>query len=133
MQWDPAEHARVAALCEEHAIHTVECVIVDTWGMPRGKRIPVRQFLRGGGFHIANVVYTWDPTCFIFATPWVDEADGFPDMHVVPDLASFRVAGWTEGVGIVMCDTFDNSTHEPVAMDARTMLKRQLARAEAMG
>ena len=28
------------------------------WGMPRGKRIPVRQFLRGGGFHIANVIYT---------------------------------------------------------------------------
>ena len=54
---------------------------------------------------IANVVYTWDPTCFIFATPWVDESDGFPDMHAVPDLASFRVAGWTEGVGIVMCDT----------------------------
>ena len=83
--WDPAERDRVAALCEEHAIHTVECVFVDTWGMPRGKRLPVRQFLRGSGFAIANVVYTWDPTCFIFATPWVDETDGFPDMHVVPD------------------------------------------------
>ncbi len=131
--WDPAERDRVAALCEEHGVHTVECVIVDTWGMPRGKRIPVRQFLRGSGFHIANVIYTWDPTCFIFPTPWVDEEDGFPDMHAVPDLSSFRIAGWTDGVAIVMCDTFDNATHEPVAMDARAMLKRQVARAKAMG
>ena len=131
--WDPAERDRVAALCEEHGVHTVECVFVDTWGMPRGKRLPVRQFLRGSGFAIANVVYTWDPTCFIFATPWVDESDGFPDMHAVPDLDSFRIAGWTEGVGIVMCDTVNAQTGEPIEMDARAMLKRQLARAEALG
>lgn len=131
--WDPAERDRVAALCEEHGIHTVECVFVDTWGMPRGKRLPVKQFLRGSGFAIANVVYTWDPTCFIFATPWVDETDGFPDMHAVPDLASFRVAGWTDGVGIVMCDTVNVQTGEPIEMDARQILKKQLARAEAMG
>ena len=131
--WDPAERDRVAALCEEHGIHTVECVFVDTWGMPRGKRLPVRQFLRGSGFAIANVVYTWDPTCFIFGTPWVDETDGFPDMHAIPDLASFRVAGWTDGVGIVMCDTVNVETREPIEMDARQMLKRQLARAEDLG
>jgi len=131
--WDPAEHERVAAQCEEHGIHTVECVIVDTWGMPRGKRIPVRQFLRGGGFHIANVVYTWDPTCFIFSTPWVNEEHGFPDMHAVPDLASFRVAGWTEGVAIVMCDTYDEQTREPVELDSRAMLKRQVRRAADLG
>ena len=131
--WDSFEHDRVATLCQEHGVHTVECVILDTWGMPRGKRIPVQQFLRGGGFHIANVIYTWDPTCFIFGTPFVDEADGFPDMHAVPDLSSFRIAGWTEGVAIVMCDTVDNATHEPVAMDARNMLKRQIARAADLG
>ena len=131
--WDPAERDRVTALCEEHGIHTVECVVVDTWGMPRGKRIPVRQFLRGGGFHIANVIYTWDPTCFIFSTPWVNEEHGFPDMHAVPDLSSFRIAGWTEGVAIVMCDTYDTQTHEPVELDSRNMLKRQVARAADLG
>ena len=130
--WDPAERDRVAALCEEHGIHTVECVFVDTWGMPRGKRLPVKQFLRGSGFAIANVVYTWDPTCFIFPTPWVDETDGFPDMHAMPDLASFRVAGWTEGVGVVLCDTF-HPDGRPIEMDARQMLKRQLQRAADQG
>ncbi len=131
--WDPAERDRVAALCEEHAVHTVECVFVDTWGVPRGKRLPVRQFLRGSGFAIANVVYSWDPTCFIFATPWVDETDGFPDMHAIPDLDSFRIAGWTEGVAVVLCDTIDPATGEPIAMDARHMLARQLARAADLG
>lgn len=131
--WDPAERERVAALCEEHQVHTVECVFVDTWGIPRGKRLPVRQFLRGSGFAIANVVYSWDPTCFIFGTPWVDETDGFPDMHAIPDLDSFRIAGWTEGVAVVLCDTIDPATGDPIAMDARQMLGRQLARAEALG
>ena len=126
--WEAAERDRVAALCEEHRIHTVECVIVDTWGIPRGKRIPVRQFLRGSGYAIANVVYSWDPTCFIFATPWVNEEDGFPDMHAMPDLSSFRVAGWADGVAIVMCDTVHPGSNAPIEMDARNMLKKQLAK-----
>ena len=133
MSWDPAERDRVAALCEEHGVHTVECVIVDSWGMPRGKRLPVKQFLRGSGYAIASVVYSWDPTCFIFDTPWVSVDGGVPDMHAIPDLSSFRIAGWTEGVAIVMCDTVNVDTHEPIAMDARNMLKKQLARAKAMG
>jgi glutamine synthetase len=133
MPWDPAERDRVAALCEEHGVHTVECVIVDSWGMPRGKRLPVKQFLRGSGYAIASVVYSWDPTCFIFDTPWVSVDGGVPDMHAIPDLSSFRIAGWTEGVAIVMCDTVTVDGHEPIAMDARNMLKKQLARAEAMG
>ncbi len=123
----------VARLCEENAIHTVECMFVDTWGVPRGKRIPVRHFLRGSGFAIANVVYTWDPTCFIFATPWVDETDGFPDMHAVPDLDSFRIAGWTDGVAVVICDTFHPESDRVIEMDARAMLKRQIARLAEKG
>jgi glutamine synthetase len=130
--WDPAERDRVAALCEEHGIHTVECVFVDTWGMPRGKRLPVRQFLRGRGFAIANVVYSWDPACGIEDTPWTSVGEGVPDMHAIPDLASFRIAGWTEGVGIVMCDTV-HPDGRTIEMDARAMLKRQLARAAELG
>ena len=130
--WDPTDRDRVAALCEENGVHTVECVFVDTWGMPRGKRLPVRQFLRGSGFAIANVVYSWDPICTIFDTPWTSVGAGVPDMHAVPDLGSFRVAGWTEGVAIVMCDTV-YADGRPIEMDARNMLKKQLARADALG
>lgn len=124
---------RVERLCQENDVHTVECVFVDTWGMPRGKRLPVKQFLRRSGFAIANVVYTWDPTCFIFGTPWVDETDGFPDMHAVPDPDSFRIAGWADGVGVVLCDTYHPESDREIEMDARLMLKRQIARLADMG
>lgn len=123
----------VVRLCEEHNVHTVECMFVDTWGVPRGKRLPARQFLRRTGFAIANVVYTWDPTCFIFPTPWVDETDGFPDMQAVPDPSSFRIAGWTDGVGVVMCDTYHPESDRPIEMDSRAMLKRQIARLGDLG
>ena len=49
---------RVRALIEEHGIHTVECMFADTWGIPRGKRLPAKQFLKSPGFAIANVAYT---------------------------------------------------------------------------
>ena len=124
---DPAELQRVGELCAEHGIHTVECVLVDTWGIPRGKRVPTQQFLRRTGFAIANVLYTWDPRCGIFDTPFVDASDGFPDMAVVPDLSSFRVAGWADGVAVVLCDSYAEDG-EPVALDPRRMLKRVLDR-----
>lgn len=120
------ELARVAQVCADRGIRTVECIVVDTWGIPRGKRVPVRQFLRGSGFHLANVIYVWSPRCDINPSPWVSEADGFPDMHVVPDLSSFRVASWEEGVAVVLCDAYDAATGERVALDSRGMLKRTL-------
>jgi glutamine synthetase len=123
-----AELARVTDLCEAHNIHTVEVILVDTWGIPRGKRLPVAQFLRAGGdFHIANVIYVWGPRCGLHESPWVWADDGFPDLHAVPDLSSFRIAGWTEGVAVVMADSFDSATGEPIVLDSRQMLKGTLA------
>ena len=63
------ELKRVAELCDKHNIHTVECIIVDNWGVPRGKRLPTEQFLRNEGYGIANVVHTWQPRCEIEITP----------------------------------------------------------------
>ena len=45
-------------LLERSGIHTVECMFADTWGGPRGKRLPTKHFLKvaaGSGFAIANV------------------------------------------------------------------------------
>ena len=82
---------RVGALIEEHGIHTVECMFADTWGIPRGKRLPAKQFLKSPGFAIANVAYTWDMHSFIFPTGFVNEAHGYPDMHAAADLSTFLV------------------------------------------
>ena len=124
---------RVRALIEEHGIHTVECMFADTWGIPRGKRLPAKQFLKSPGFAIANVAYTWDMHSFIFPTGFVNEAHGYPDMHAVADLSTFRVAGWREGTAFCICDTVDLETHEPVALDGRQILRRAVERVRGHG
>lgn len=122
---------RARELCERHGIHTVECMFADTWGLPRGKRLPTGHFLRSvaeSGFALANVCFTWDMHCSIFPTDFVSDATGYPDMHAVPDLATLRVAGWREGTAYCICDTVDPHTHEPIPLDGRNILRRAVGR-----
>lgn len=130
---DDVERAR--EFLEENGVHTVECMFADTWGVPRGKRLPASQFLKSTeqGFAIANVAFTWDPHCFIFPTGFVNEATGYPDMHVVPDLSTLRIAGYREQTAFCICDTVDIHTHEPVALDGRNILRRTLERFRSRG
>ncbi|MER5886117.1 glutamine synthetase family protein [Streptomyces sp. NPDC001941] len=115
-----------ARLAEEAGLHTVICLFTDTWGIPRGKHVPLRQFLRGGRFTTAAVALSWNPRSDVLPTPWAETDSEYKDMAVVADLDTFRVAGWTEGAAVVICDTVDVETGEPTAMDARAMLKRTL-------
>jgi glutamine synthetase len=128
-----ADLERARELIEANGIHTVECMFADTWGIPRGKRIPAKQFLKGGGFAIANVAYTWDMHCFIFPTGFVNDTHGYPDMHAVPDLSTLHVAGWRDGTVYCICDTLDIEMHEPVAMDGRNILRRAVERIRSHG
>lgn len=116
-------------------MHTVECMFADTWGVPRGKRLPTSQFLKSTelGFAIANVAFTWDMHCFIFPTGFVNDATGYPDMHVVPDLSTLRLAAYRDGTAFCICDTIDIDTHEPVALDGRNILRRTLEHVRSAG
>jgi glutamine synthetase len=123
-------------LLERNNVHTVECMFGDTWGIPRGKRLPTKQFLKaaaGSGFAIANVAFTWDMHGVIFPTEFVNDVHGYPDMHVVPDLSSLRVAGWRDGTAFCICDTIEPQTHEPIPLDGREILRRTVERVRAAG
>jgi glutamine synthetase len=122
-------------LIDRNEVHTVECMFADTWGIPRGKRVPASYFLKSeaSGFAIANVAYTWDPHCFIFPTPFVSGEHGYPDMHALPDLSTLRVAGYREGVAYCICDTVDPGTHERIPLDGRDILRRVVERIRATG
>ena len=121
---------------ERHRVHTVECFFPDTWGIPRGKRLTARHFLStagGNGFAIANVAFTWDMHGVIFPTVFVNDETGYPDMHVVPDLSTLRVAAWRDGTAFCICDTIDPPTHGPVALDGRAILRRAVERVRGLG
>jgi glutamine synthetase len=121
---------------ERHDVHTVECMFADTWGIPRGKRLSAKHFVStagGTGFAVANVALTWDMHGVIFPTSFVNDETGYPDMHVVPDLSTLRVAGWRDGTAFCICDTIDPTTHESIPLDSRAILRRAVERVQAQG
>lgn len=126
-----AESGQTLTDCAEIArnadVETVICLFTDTWGVPRGKHIPLAQFLRGGSFNTASVAFSWNPRSDVLPTPWAEMDSEFSDMVVAADLDTFRIAGWTERTAVVICDTYDVNTGEPTAMDSRAMVKRSLA------
>jgi glutamine synthetase len=129
----PVTMADCASVIKANNIHTVECIFTDTWGMPRGKRLPVAQFLSGAGFAISGVAFSWNFRSDVEATPWFERDMGAPDMKAVPDLDTFRIAGWEDGMATVMCDMVDGDTEEPITMDGRGMLKKTIAEYRDMG
>ena len=129
----PQSLADCATIIRDNNIHTVECLFTDTWGIPRGKRLPVEQFLSGAGFSMAAVAFSWNFRSEIEPTPWAEMDSEFADMRAVPDLQSFRLAGWSEGMASVMCDMHDGVTGEPIALDGRGMVKKTIAEYRALG
>ena len=129
----PQTMADCAKIIADNNIHTVECLFTDTWGIPRGKRLPVAQFLSGAGFSIAAVAFSWNFRSDIEPTPWAELDSEFPDMKAVPDLQSFRLAGWSEGMATVMCDMTDGHSGEPIALDGRGMVKKTIAQYQDLG
>ncbi len=126
----------VREFLKDENIHTVECMFADTWGVPRGKRLSTPHFLSvaaGSGFAIANVAFTWDMHGVIFPTVFVNDDTGYPDMHVVPDLSTLRVAPWKQGTAFCFCDTIDPLTHAPIEMDGRAILRRAVGRVRDLG
>jgi glutamine synthetase len=111
-------------------------MFADTWGIPRGKRLSAKHFLStagGPGFAVANVAFTWDMHGVIFPTSFVNDETGYPDMHVAPDVSTLRVAGWRDGTAFCICDTIEPSTHEPIPLDGRAILRRAVGRVQAQG
>ncbi len=119
-----------------HNVHTVECMFADTWGIPRGKRLSAPHFhsvAASHGFAIANVAFTWDMHGVIFPTAFVNDETGYPDMHIVPDVSTLRLAPWREGTAFCICDTIDPLTDESVALDGRAILRRAVERIQGLG
>ncbi|MGI9465476.1 MAG: glutamine synthetase family protein, partial [Aestuariivirgaceae bacterium] len=64
------------------------------------------------------------------STSW---AAGYGDYTMKPDLSTLRVTPWLDGTALVLCDVLDHHTHAEVPHSPRAVLKKQVARLEAMG
>ena len=58
---------------------------------------------------------------------------GYGDVHLVPDPNTFRLASWLDKTALVLCDLRNEETHELVSVAPRSVLRKQLDAAKALG
>lgn len=123
-------------LVETGEVETVAVMFSDHYGRLAGKRFDAEFFLEeiaGAGTHACDYLLTVDME--MQPVPGYDFANwelGYGDFHLVPDLDTLRRASWLEKTALVLCDLHD-AQHAHIRVAPRSVLKRQLERAAAMG
>lgn len=121
---------------ERGEIDTVLVASVDMQGRLMGKRFHAAFFVNGGWkeTHCCNYLLAVDME--MNTVPGYKTAGwekGYGDYVMKPDLATLRPLPWLPGTALCLADLLDHHTHEEVAVSPRAILKRQIARARAMG
>ena len=120
----------------EGRIDTVLACQVDMQGRLMGKRFQAEYFVESAyqETHSCNYLLATDMEMETVpgykATSW---EKGYGDYTMKPDLATLRRVPWLEGTALVLCDVQDHHTHADVPHSPRAILKKQVARLEAMG
>jgi len=124
-------------LIESGEIDTVVTAFPDMYGRLVGKRITGHFFLSeilDGGMHACDYLLAcdmeMDPVAGYAFASW---ADGYGDVHAVPDLTTLRRASWLDRSALVLCDLHDEENGESIAVAPRTILQRQCSRAAQAG
>jgi glutamine synthetase len=122
-------------LVEAGEIDTVLTCIVDMQGRLMGKRFHAAHFLASAHEETHGCDYLLALDVDMTPVPGYRSASwerGYGDYVHKPDLATLRRAAWTPGTAMVMCDLLDHHG-EMVPVAPRTILRRQVERARAMG
>ncbi len=123
------------AAVQSGEIDTVVVALVDMQGRLMGKRFHAAHFLENPDeTHCCNYLLATDME--MNTVPGYKSASwaaGYGDYVMKPDLATLRRLPWAPGTAMCMVDMYDHHTHELVPHAPRSVLRRQIARAEAMG
>jgi glutamine synthetase len=118
-------------------IETVVAGFTDHYGRMMGKRFDAEMFLdeiASGGGHACDYLLTVDME--MEPVPGYHFANwelGYGDFHLVPDMDTLRLASWLEKTALVICDVKSEKTHDYIAVAPRSVLRRQVDAASAMG
>jgi glutamine synthetase len=117
-------------------VDTVIVAITDMQGRLMGKRVTGAYWLEHGyhGTHFCTYLLGTDME---MATPagyaLMNWETGYGDWHADPDWSTVRVLPWLEKTALVLADARDEATGEMISVAPRTVLHRQIERANAMG
>lgn len=118
-------------------IDTVVAAFTDHYGRLHGKRFDAGYFLEevaGHGTHGCDYLLTVDME--MEPVPGYRYANwelGYGDFHMVPDLATLRVAAWLDRTAFVLCDLEDPREHGHVTVAPRSILRHQIEKLEETG
>ena len=118
-------------------IDTVICAVCDMQGRLVGKRVRGDFFVEHcleHGTHFCTYLLGTDME---METPegfsLMNWETGYGDYRARPDWSTLRQIPWLEGTALVLADAVDEATSALVPVAPRTILLRQLKRAEALG
>ena len=118
-------------------IDTVVVGFTDHYGRLCGKRFDAGFFLeevaaRGTGAcnYLLTVDMEMEPVAGYGFASW---DQGYGDLHLVPDLATLRLADWLDRSALVLCDVHDPRTGSLAGVAPRSILRRQVDRAAELG
>jgi glutamine synthetase len=128
---------RLRELVAQDHIETVIVGFTDHYGRLCGKRYDAEMFVEDTiqhGTHGCDYLLTTDME--MEPVPGYQFANwelGYGDFHLVPDLATLRVASWLDKTALVLCDVQSEKTHTLIAIAPRSILRKQLEAAQHLG
>lgn len=136
-----ARAQEVAERIRTHGLRTVRLAVADQHGVPRAKSLSPDAAIAAmsNGLDFSGAIYSLDTGNNVFVPPFaagggfgIAEFTGFPDVVVVPDPATFQILPWADRTGWMLCDVYFGNG-QPVPLDGRGLLRRQLSALGALG
>jgi glutamine synthetase len=128
---------RLRELVAQEQIETVIVGFTDHYGRLVGKRYDAEMFVDDTiihGTHGCDYLLTVDME--MEPVPGYKFANwelGYGDFHLVPDMATLRVASWLDKTALVLCDVQNEKKHKPVSIAPRSILRKQIEAAHSLG
>ncbi len=118
-------------------IETVVAMFTDLYGRQMGKRFSAEFFLdqvAKSGMHACDYLLTVDmPMEPVPGYKYANWERGYGDFHCSPDLSTLRIATWLDKSALVICNVYDEKTHQQVSVAPRSILNKQVSTAAEMG